>query len=339
MNPRIQSLRERLAIHRKNIADLENTRAQYGLDVPLHVTREIEQQQKEIHHLKAEIRAVNTLLAKELNDIRRLVVDCLDDYIQLSSKLNEFENMFLTYVLLPGFQLQQSVQQRRFLEREYNRIRGAIDRGIYTDAKEIERDIEQTLRHAEIAYAYKDSDQPEAEQADDSVTAGIPASGMDRSTPDAGIDEATQKEIIRYFKRIVLPKVHADTSDAPFEVFNAAYEAYKKRDYVLIAAFVIKYQGELHPNQEEPAEFLDQIAKFPCEYRWVQDRLQQRLVVLKEDVITQKLDDQAESQIQMKKQNREIRRAAYEEAERIANLRECLQDLRMMSFEKKEGNR
>lgn len=327
METKIESLRAQFAIHRNNLTDLECKRAQYGLEVPLHVKREIEQEETEMSRLEAEIRSVNDSLARKLNGIRDQVISCLDEYTQLSSKLSEFENLFLSHVLFPGFQLQQTIQKRKYLEREYNRIREAIERGIYNDPKEIDADIRQTLKHAEVAYAYKETEPSEAEQLDEGASAMSPTSTMGRAELDDEIDEAMKKKVIKEFKEIVLPKVHADTSDAPFEVFDAAYGAYKKRDYLLMEAFVIKYRGELHPPTEEPVVFLDQATKYSHEYPRVKEGLERRLDGLKEDTTTQRLENPEEVQMQLKKQNREIRRATYEEAEQILYLRSCLEDL------------
>jgi len=329
MDHQFESLKEQLVIHRRNITDLENQKAQYGLEVPLHVKRELEKEEDEIIRLEKNIKNLSKSLINELNNIRERIVSVLKNYIQISSQVCEFENMFLSYVLLPGFQLHQTVQKRKYLEREYNRIREAINRDIYSNAEEIVKDIRQTLKHAEIAYAYKESDHADESENLKSMS---PTGGIEPFQTEVSISEKEKTKIIKEFKRTVLPRVHSDTSDAPFEVFQTVYEVYKKRDYLLMQGFIIQYRGELHHNSQDVIAFMELLHEYSVEYSNVLERIEQRLEHLEEDATIKKLENPDEVRIQMKKQNKEIRKAVYDEAEQILHIRNCLEELIRMDF-------
>lgn len=334
MDQKIESLKEQLNIHKKNLTDLEVEKAQFGLEVPIHLRRQIEHEKEELKRVESEIRKINNTLVQEVNEIRTRIIATLSEYSQLSSVMSDFENMFLSHVLLPSYQLQLTIQKRRFLEREYNRIHEAIEQGIYINPGEVENDVRQTLKHAEVAYAYK-----EGEQTDESLKAMSPTAVLESVEPDTVIDEKKKEELVKEFKRIVIPKVHTDTSEAPFEVFNSVYEAYRKRDYLLMEAFIIQYRGELSSKVgEDTLIFLDLVTTYSREYPSVLERLEKRIEKLKQDMTVKEIENPEEIQIQMKKQNREIRKAIYEEAEQILHLRSCLENLAQLPLRKKGGD-
>lgn len=136
-------------------------------------------------------------LVEECNELRNRILAILDEHNQLSSRMNELEEMFLTFVVLPGSQLRTVIQRRKFLEREYNRIRQAVEQGSYLSPEEIDHDIQQTLRHAEVAYDY------DIEQTDESLKAMSPGVVLEPIEADAVIDDAEKQELVREFKRIV----------------------------------------------------------------------------------------------------------------------------------------
>jgi len=148
---------------------------------------------------------------------------------------------------------------------------------------------------------------------------------------DYEIDPVGREQLIKEFRKVVLPRIHADTSDAPFEIFNAAFEAYKKKDYLLLAAFVIQYREETgHKDAMNPER--------QTEYRKVFKALRRRVRLLREDPAMLKLEDREQVLVQMKKQNIEIRRAAIQEAERMLRLRHDLEQLIQMQYAKGEIN-
>lgn len=58
--------------------------------------------------------------------IRSRLIRVLGDYNRLQANMAEMENMFLTHVLMPSYQLRDTVRRREFLEEEYKRIRERI---------------------------------------------------------------------------------------------------------------------------------------------------------------------------------------------------------------------
>jgi len=116
-----------------------------------------------------ELQAKIDSLVEECNELRNRILGILDEYNQLSSRMNELEEMFLTFVVLPGSQLRTVTQRRKFLEREYNRIRQAVEQDSYLSPEEIDHDIQQTLRHAEVAYDYDIGDTDESLNSRDTI--------------------------------------------------------------------------------------------------------------------------------------------------------------------------
>ena len=280
-----------------------------------------------------ELRNKINLLVQECNELRSRILAVLNEYSQLSSRINELEEMFLTFVVLPGSQLRTVTQRRKFLEREYNRIRQAVEQGAYTSPEEIDLDIRQTLRHAEVAYDY------DSEQTDESLKAMRPGITLEPIEADTIIDDVEKQELVREFKRTVMPQVHPDTSDAPFEVFDTVYKAYEKRNYLLMEAFIIKYRGEIVTGPEEDLlAFFDLVSTYSQRYRAVLERLHKRLEKLRRDMTSQDIENQQKVRLRMERHNKEIRKAIYEESERIIYLRGCLEDLgRLQSWRKGEG--
>ncbi len=257
----------------------------------------------------------------ELNLVRNQIVERIDEYTRLHALMTGFENHYLSYVLMPSYQLQQTIQMGNYLEQEYNRISMAIQQGQLTDREELESEIRSTLHHADFAFGYLPRESPYQ-------SLGSP-NPFDLAPQDSSftLTENQKKKLMKEFKKIVLPKVHADTSDAPFEVFNTVFEAYKKKDYLLMAAFVIQYRGELPPPAEDLGVFLEMAPLYREEYDGVLNGLQERLRALNEDPTASRLENGEQVLLQMKKQNQELRKSAFQHAERVLLLRNCLEEL------------
>ena len=240
--------------------------------------------------------------------------------------------MFLSFVVMPGSQLRTVTQRRKFLESEYNRIRKAVEQGDYEGPEELDQDIRQTLRHAEVAGDY------ENDQTDESLKAMRPGIALEQVDADAIIDDEQKQELVKEFKRIVMPQVHPDTSDTPFEIFDVVYKAFERRDYLLMEAFIIKYRGEIvRRSEDDPLSFFDLVNTYSLQYSFVLERLNKRLEKLKQDIDFQDIENPQRVKQRMERQNREIRRAIYEESEKIIFLRGCLEDLgQLQSWRKGE---
>ena len=61
------------------------------------------------------------------------------------------------------------------------------------------------------------------------------------------VDAIEQESVVREYKRVVLPEIHPDTSNASVETFKTVYEVYEKRDYLLIKNFVRQCKQFIQP--------------------------------------------------------------------------------------------
>ncbi len=256
-------------------------------------------------------------------EVRRRIVLLLDEYTRLAARMSEFENAFTIYVLLPGYHLQTAVKKREFLEGEYRRIRENIQKNAYSSTAEIVRDVRQAVGHAEVEFSGRDLTDRDSE----SVSRN-PAAGLDRGDQDLDLTDEDKASITGEFKRTVIPRVHADTSDAPFEEFHAVLDAYKKRDFLLMRAFVIRYSDEIARAEGESEEDLvERVVRGTTGDGEVLRKLTARIDGLKRNMTAQELEDQDEVLRQIKSQSREIQKAIYREAEELLGLHNLLEGL------------
>jgi hypothetical protein len=254
--------------------------------------------------------------------IRRRVIEVLSDYNRLQANMAEMENMFLTHVLRPSYQLRDTVRRRGFLEEEFKRIRERVRDGYYSSSAEVEEDVRSVLKKSDL-----ESSQKSLEEAEDLLLKG-PTAGLEVVDHDFAPDEREKDRIIREFKRTVIPRIHADTSAAPFEEFQTVYSAYKKKDYLMMKAFIIQYQGDLAPKPgESPGSFAKRAEKQAREFGEVLEKLEQRMADLKQNMTALELEEQEKVILQIRNQNKEILRAVYEEAEKILRIQKMLDDL------------
>jgi hypothetical protein len=240
------------------------------------------------------------------NEVRARVVRALEEYIELSDRMRRLEDTFSIHVLHTAARLHETIGHRRRLESEYERIRARIDSSGYASAAELADDVRSVLTTTETEY-------PDAGAG----AAGQPLDEVVVAAPDEGFDAASRERIVREFKRIVLPNVHADTSDAPYAIFDVAYSAYKTRDYTIMDAFVIRFRTVT-------AE--DERTRLP-DYLAAERRLDRRLRELRRDATYEELHDAETARQRMLRQNDEFRRAIDEEAERLEAVRTRLQAL------------
>jgi len=261
-------------------------------------------------------------------DVRRRINELLDEYTRLAVRMSELENTFMTYVLLPGYQLQLAVKKREFLEGEHSRIRANIQRNAYSSTEEIIRDVRRSVSHAEVEFAGRD-----LPDRDHETVFRSPAAGLDPGDQDFDLTEEDKTAIMAEFKRAVIPRVHADTSDAPFEEFNSVLAVYRKKDFLLMKAYVIRYADEFVPAQGEPEKgFVERIVRATAGDRRVFEKLAARIEGLKRNMTAQELENQDEVLRQIKNQNREIQKAIYREAEELLRLQNLLEELIKTGF-------
>ena len=252
------------------------------------------------------------------NAVRLRVDRALQEYTELSERMRAFEDTFGAQVLHAAAQLHETIAHRKRLEAEYERIRAKLERGNYASPEELEDEVRSALVTTETEHPDARLDGEPPDDARDDVTADL----------NEELDEATRARIVRDFKRIVLPSVHADTSDAPYAVFNVAYSAYKVRDYTLMEAFVIRYRGEVGIcDQTGQTLTAEQARTRLSEYQAAERRLDRRVRALRREATDDELTDPEPARERMLRQSEEFRRAIDEETERLEEIRGRLQAL------------
>jgi NADH dehydrogenase/NADH:ubiquinone oxidoreductase subunit G len=261
-------------------------------------------------------------------NVRRQIDGLLDEYMDLAERMSELENAFMTYVLLPGYQLQLAVKKREFLEAEYARIANAIQRKAYASTEEIVQDVRQAISQAEVEFSGR-----ELADKDTDAAARSPVAGLDPGDQDLDLTEEQKAAITGEFKRSVILKVHADTSDAPYEEFHSVLEAYKKKDFLLMKAFIIRYAGEFVRDEKEPEkDFVQRVVRSTSGDREVLEKLTARIDGLRQNMSAKELESQDEVLRQIKSQSREIQKAIYREAEELLRLESRLEALIKTTF-------
>jgi hypothetical protein len=246
---------------------------------------------------------------RRTNEVREHVVRTLKEHLELSARMREFERTFDAQVLHTARQLHELIAEGNRLQEEYGRIKVKAARGGYASPDELERDVHAVLTAVD--------DEPEPIEA----TAPPVPGGED-------LDGATMRRILREFRRVVLPNVHADTSDAAFPEFEAALSAYESKDYVLMEAFVIRHRGPVGPSDDDgrplaPDESRTRLGRYDDAAR----RLDRRHRALRREVTDAELHDSAEARERIERQAEQFRRAIYDEAARVRRLRLDLETL------------
>ncbi|MBF8184554.1 hypothetical protein ITP53_02085 [Nonomuraea sp. K274] len=247
------------------------------------------------------------------NEVRDHVVRTLAGYIELSATMREFEDAFSTQVLHKAHRLHELIEERRRLEGECERIRKTIERGGYSRAEELENDVRAVLA-------------PPGDE--DEAGGGPPIADRPPADLDDDLDAAMKEGIVRAFKHVVLPRVHADTSDTPYSIFEVAYSAYKSQDYVIMEAFVIQYRGAVGPSGKSGVLLTRaQLVSRLAEYRAAAQRLDARYQALRRNTTEEELRAPEQTLLRMRGQNEKFRQAILAENERLRELRLRLQAL------------
>ena len=156
------------------------------------------------------------------------------------------------------------------------------------------------------------------------------------------MDDIPMDELVKEFKRVVLPAVHPDTSDTPDKVFETVFEVYKKGDPLLMEAYIIEYRGEYQTDRDaDPLGSLDQVLKTQERYQRVSVHLQRRVDRIKQNLTTQEIEDPVKLQENMQQQRQEILTRIQSEAEQIlawrAKIEGLVQDYRERHGQAGEG--
>lgn len=249
-------------------------------------------------------------IVRETKDVQDTVVSALIQYLELSERMREFEDTFSTQILSAAGELFMMRTRRKQLEVELKRIQAKLDNGEYKNDEEIMEEVDAALEFPEVD-----------------------ATGVDAITDMLGsdgsieLDSVTKERIYRSFRRIVLPRVHSDTSDAGFSEFEIAYAAYKSKDYTLMEAFVIRYQDDIGLEEDGQLLTLMQLSTRLKEYQAAQKRLGDRLSVLQREITSAEIKAPERARRRMEEQGEKFRQAIMEEAEKLRRLQNSLESL------------
>lgn len=319
----IEVIIERTVRFRKKLAELEAQRAEFETDVPKELWEEIVRMSRALDREERKAQAACRVKSKQVNDTRSEVINTLDNYNHWRDQMRQVEDLFLVHVVRPAYRLRQAVQQREYLETEYRRIRKNIDHEHYADLEDLSSDIQGVLTHSDTAFEDQDDDLPDEE----SKTVN-PLDMLEELDVDQLVDEIEQEAVAREFKRVVLPAIHPDTSSTSKQTFTTVYEAFEKRDYLLMQAYIAQYRGEIIPDpDEDPLFTLDQLGQYQDDYQEIGKRLDRRLDKLKEELTPQELDEPDQLQEKLRTQQTEISARIQVEAERILQLRQQIENL------------
>jgi len=254
------------------------------------------------------------IIVRDTMGVRELVVTALAQYLELSVKMREFEEIFGNQVLGAASELLVLREKCKRLEMEYHRIEGGISRGRYRSLDEIQSDVDKALALPDI----DDLDGP-AQRAD---------SGGPKDPSDSEyFDEAAKARIVRAFRRIVLPNVHPDTSSSEYADFEFAYSAYKNMDYTLMEALTIRYCGEVDLEQDGQLLTLMQLKARLNDYRAAYGRLDLRLRILQQNASPAELNVPEQAKQRMVEQRELFHQAIIAEAEKESDLQSRLRAL------------
>ena len=226
-------------------------------------------------------------------------------------------------IVRPGYHLKKAIRQREYLEHEYDRMYKNILNACYSDPLELEQEIRRVISVGKVeeeAQSYEEYEEHIQEE-----NTSLAYTWMD---VDDLIDEFNKEELIKEFKRIVLPAVHPDTSTTPVEVFKTVYEVYKKEDPLLMEAYIIEYRGEIITSEDaDPLEYQDIANELLKRYQLVALWMQRRVSRIKEEISTQELDHSEKVQDNMQIQRQEILKRIQHESEQILYWREQIEGL------------
>ena len=253
-------------------------------------------------------------IVRETKDVQGAVESVLIQYLELSERMREFEDTFSAQILSAANELFVMRGQRKQLELAYRRIQAKLDRGEYLSDNDIKEEVEAALELSE-------ADVTGLDELSEALTRKLDGN-------DSGeLDTVTKERIYRAFKRIVLPRVHSDTSDADFSEFEVAYKAYKSKDYTLMEAFVIRYRDNIGLEEDGQLLTLAQLTTRLKEYQAAWKRLDNRLGVLQREVTSAEIKAPEQARKRMEEQGEKFRQAIIDEAEELRELQSNLESL------------
>ena len=323
MEEDIQYYEKQIILLRKQLAELEIKRSQYQSNVPAVIWQELANVSHQLEQAEQKIKDFNVEIIGDLNHARTQIITLLEEFMHLQEQMRDIEDQFMVNIVRPGYHLKKAIRQREYLEHEYDRIYKKILRAGYGDLLELEQEIRIVISAGKV-----EEEAQSYEEHEEQIQAENPSLAYQWIDVDDMLEIISKEELIKEFKRVVLPAVHPDTSTTPVEVFKTVYEVYKKEDPLLMEAYIIEYRGEITDKQDtDPLEDLDKVSKLLKRYQLVALWMQRRVARVKEEISTQELDHPEKVQDNMQIQRQEILKRIQHESEQILYWREQIEGL------------
>lgn len=314
---------ESIIQYRKQLRELERKRSQHRQNVPPALWQEFLEVSHRLEQAEERMRQTCLELTGDVNLVRKQIISTLQDYNHCCEQMRQVDELFLVNVLRPGRYLKQAIWQREHLQSEYDRMYTRIQREGYASQQELEVDIRLVLSTGEPVIE-AGADEPGNEDFQDEAPWEKP---LDTSL-DNLVGSFSIEDLVKEFKRLVLPRVHPDTSGTSPEVFNTVFEVYKNKDVLLMEAYIVEYRGEVQQDPEaDPLENLDQVSKVQEQYGRLSSRLQRRVERVKGELASLEVDAPGRIQENLLQQRQEILNRIRDEAGRINVLREKIEGL------------
>lgn len=322
MHEDLEKLEQNVIHYRRLLSEAEETRAKYQKNIPAEIWQKFYEISEVLEKAEARVNAASDRLVGEVNTIRLEIMRLLQQYNHWREKMRQIEGLFLVNIVRPGQHLKQAIRKREQLEQEYQRIHRTIRMEGYGSLTELEEDIHQVL-------VKDDQIQPEnGEEDKDLLKAEIELEMIKDLTVEDIEESISQEDMAREFKRVVLPRVHPDTSDTPEDIFNSVYEVYKKGDRLLMEAYIIEYRGEVQPEaSEDPLGKLHKVWGFFQKYQRLASRLRHRVERLLQDLTKQEMEHPEKIEEDMQHQRQEILDRIMSEGKQILHWREKIEGL------------
>jgi hypothetical protein len=334
MENKNQPLRDQIIQLRKRLAELEKQRSQGDFASHPEIWNVFLTYSTNLEKAEQTVSSQNIKILDEIQQLRNNIRETLSEFNHWRLQIRNTEKVFLTNILRPGYVLKQAIRQRKFLEQEYARMLSGIERYQYPAADVLNEDIRQVLNHGKTAF------EADEESLRDEL---IAESENQRIAEDYDLEEMEEEfnkeQLIRDFKRTVLPGIHPDTSDTPEEIFRTVYEVYKRKDYLLMEAYIVEYSDEtsIEPDQDV-LEVQDKLQEQASLYHRLFERLKRRMAFVKKELTPQELDDPEKLESNLQEQKQEIQKRIQVETEKIFSIIEKIEGLKQYYRDHKAGS-
>jgi hypothetical protein len=323
IDEKILRIKEVIILLRKKLVRLELERASYEHEAPAEVWQEFANASHELDKAEEEIREISLMLLNDLEKTRSDIVASLNEYNLIRQQMFKIEELFLTNIVRPGYQLKLATQQRDELEQAYQRLLSGIQCEEFASQQELESEIRHVLSIDRTASEIREEvSDTEIHQDEDQLDF------LWQSTADDVSGAISKVDLINEFKRVVLPKIHPDTSNTPVETFITVYEALKKEDEVLMEGYIVMYQEDEEPlHESDPIQTIDEITKIQNRYLRVLVLIKRRIYRLQKELTKAEQENPELLQETMRRQRMEILSRIQSEAEKIIYWREKIEGL------------